>query len=1153
VRIPFVIDNRTHRLADVLNQVLAEHKDRSLDVASAYFNAGGFDLLKDGLYTLGSFRLLLGAEPGSGADLGLKPGPDAVKGLLKQDLADLPFDQKSLRLIEDLIGYLSRGSVAVRVHEKGFLHAKCYLFYADRPGANLLFDRFHPLLGIVGSSNFTRPGLTTNLELNLVHKVLFEKEELDDPDAADAAAWLTIPSLLQTLPSPETEDARSLEIRRALDERVSLEERQVLKSEVGARAIMDLERWFEERWGESRDFKQELIDILDASKFGRVEYSPYQVYLKALYEYFKDDLEAETPVSGRSAVDLAEFQDDAVKKARKILARYDGVMIADSVGLGKTWIGKKLLEDYAYHLRQKALVVCPASLRDMWTRELQEAKISTIIVSQEELGREEFEVESYGDADVVLIDESHNFRNQTARRYSKLETLLGLNNRKGKSGGRKKVILLTATPINNDLFDLYHQVRLITMNDRGYFAGCGIGDLYRYFLKARREARDGRGGVALFNLLEEVVIRRTRPFIRRAYPEAAIKGQTIRFPDRKLKTVHYNLEDAYQGIYERIVSGIERLKLAPYNLEAYKKAGVEVDEFEAGREQALVGIFKSRYLKRFESSIEAFRISVRRALAFLQTFESYLLDNKLMKSSDFHKALRHLEREDEEDDATPLSLADDIDASHEAKALIESLETVDTSKYSLRKIHQALQDDVAIFTEIWSRIKDITAERDAKLNRLKHLLTQELRGRKVLIFTYYKDTARYLYKHLGDPDNPAAQAFRRELGEAVIRRMDGGTGPKDRGRIIQRFSPKANGRPELAGTDREIDILISTDVLSEGQNLQDCGYLLNYDLHWNPTRMVQRAGRIDRIGTDFEVLWIYNMFPDEGLERLLGLVESLSRKIADIDQAGFLDASVLGETVHPQNFNTLRRIGAEDDQVLDEEEQFIELAGSEYLLQQVRNFMDARGRDSLEALPDGIHSGLLRPGAKGVFFYFQARPRQGGKTHFWKYFDLKDHQITDNRFVIANLIACKEDTPRVVEPEMFQQVFDLQEKVIEDILRSTENQKALELTPRKVDPVQQTVATAVQQYMNHPDLSRREALEAIRFLNQPLLRVQIIEVRRTYQAFQDNNDVKALLGAVKNLKERYAAESGQTRPKPSSPTIKRSDLRLICFDFISGG
>jgi len=396
MRIPYVIDNQTHRLADILNALLAEHKGRSLDVATAYFTVGGFELIKEGLETLGGFRLLLGAEPTSGEQIGLRPDPGNVKGLLRKDLEALPFDENTLRLVEDLIAYLRRGAVLIRLHDKGFLHAKCWLFYSDRPGQQMLFDRFRPILAIVGSSNFTVPGLTSHRELNLAHKVLLDPMEVEDRDAAHAVSWLT--------------DAKP-------SERITLENRQLLKSEVGARAIIDLERWYEAQWDDARDFKEDLIELLDASKFGGKEYTPYQVYMKALYEYFKDELAGEAPVPTRSAIELAEFQEDAVKKARRILSRYDGVMIADSVGLGKTWIGKKLLEDFAYHMRQKALIICPASLREIWEQELADATIPATVLSQEELGREEFDPVPWGDADVILIDESHNFRNRNAQRY----------------------------------------------------------------------------------------------------------------------------------------------------------------------------------------------------------------------------------------------------------------------------------------------------------------------------------------------------------------------------------------------------------------------------------------------------------------------------------------------------------------------------------------------------------------------------------------------------------------------------------------------------------------------------------------------------------------------------------------------------------------
>ena len=839
-------------------------------------------------------------------------------------------------------------------------------------------------------------------------------------------------------------------------------------------------------------------------------------------------------------------------------------MIADSVGLGKTWIGKKLLEDFAYHLRQKALVVCPASLRDMWERELGDAAISATVLSQEELGREEFDSTRCGDADVVLIDESHNFRNRTAQRYANMEYLLGANSGRGRDGGRKKVILLTATPINNDLFDLYNQLSLITRGDRSYFKACGIGDLYRYFVMARRDSRQGAGSFALFNLLEEIVIRRTRPFIRKAYSNAVLRKrepdgtwveQLVRFPERRLKTVNYNLEATYAGIYDAVVSGIDSLKLAPYNLESYKKAGVEIDEFEAGREQALVGIFKSRYLKRFESSIDAFRISIHRALAFLKTFEPYMLDGRILKSSDFHKALRFLAREDEEDDATPASMADEMDASEEARRILDGMLRIDPTIYDLRRLHDAVQHDMDVLSTIWQQVKDMGPEDDAKLVRLKELLSGELRGKKVLIFSYYRDTARYLYRHLGHPDNPDAVAFCQGIGGVTVRRMDSGAEPKERTRIIQGFAPKANGQLDWIATDREIDILISTDVLSEGQNLQDCGHLVNYDLHWNPTRMVQRAGRIDRIGTDFETLWIDNMFPDQGLERLLGLVESLSRKIADIDQAGFLDASVLGETVHPRDFNTLRRIRDEDGSVIEEEEQFTELASNEFLVQQLRALLDAGGREMLESLPEGIHSGLAKAGAKGMFFYFQGRATAGAKLHFWKYLDLKDQQIVDNRYINTNLITSDKDTPRIIDPEISSAVFDIQERVIEHILRSVEEQRALEVAPRSVDPIQQTLATVIQGYMNHPDVERRRAIEAIRFLSQPMLAVQVRELRQAYRDFQHKAKVNTLLATIDELRGKVGEPQVHQQSSGSGPVsqLSREDLRLICFDLITGG
>lgn len=1106
--IPYVIDNHSNRVADVLCEILAKHGSKSLDIATAYFNVQGFTLLQQGLQGLGSFRLLLGDEPHDGESVGLRP--QAASRLI-QELNTAPFDEATLRAVEDLIAFLRQDVVGVRTYQQGFLHAKGYIFYGDLPVGGA--DRFQPIAAIVGSSNFTGAGLTTNRELNLSHKTALTDEEM------------------ARIGPPPVAGREEMELRREL------------MSGVGTQAITELDRWFRKCWEGSRDFKEELINLLDESKFGQVEYTPYQVYMKALFEYFKDDLGTTEATPGKSAVELSEFQEDAVRKARRVLARYDGVLVGDSVGLGKTWIGKKLLEDYAYHLRQKALVICPASLRQMWTDELRDATIAGALLSQEELGQERFDTGSVGDADVILIDESHNFRNRTTRRYENLERIISANGGRGRDGSRKKLILLTATPINNTIFDLYNQLTLITGGDRNYFAGAGIGDLYRFFLNARHNVDDHETGVALFNLLEEVVIRRTRAFVRKTYPQAMIRGERIKWPERRLKTVRYNLESTYTGIYDKVVEAVEGLHLAPYQLETYKKAGVERDEFEQGREEALAGIFRSRYLKRFESSVDSFRITVRRALEFTKTFESYLLDGKLLDSSSFQKAMRYLAREDEDSENAPASRAVEMDASDEAREALEALDSLDTQHFDLRRLHEDLQHDVDSLAELWRLVGGITPEKDTKLQTLKQVLSKDLKGQKVIVFTYYRDTARYLYRELG---SDRGEDFRKLAGEPSIRRMDGSASSTERSRLIQAFAPQSNNRPDLVGSDNEVDILISTDVLSEGQNLQDCGVLVNYDLHWNPTRMIQRAGRIDRIGSRHPLLWMHNMFPEEGLERLLGLVESLSRKITDIDRTGFLDASVLGETVHPRNFNTLRRIMNEEGAVIEEQEQFAELASNEFLLQQLRGLLDTGAREMLEELPDGIHSGLARDGEKGMFFYFTAPgARNERRRHFWRYYDIDRDRVFDNRFLIANLIACSPDTPRVVGD---CDVFAIQDKVIDDILGSVREQQAVEAAPRILDPLQQTAITLLRGYLNSPSFKRAEVREAMQRLRLPMTHTAIRDLRRVYETVRWDQDIGPVIRHVMSMDA--AEPEGASPGSDSQPSLTREDLHLVCFDYI---
>ncbi|MFO7632741.1 MAG: helicase-related protein, partial [Caldilinea sp.] len=573
------------------------------------------------------------------------------------------------------------------------------------------------------------------------------------------------------------------------------------------------------------------------------------------------------------------------------------------------------------------------------------------------------------------------------------------------------------------------------------------------------------------------------------------------------------------------------------------------DEFELGRQQALVGIFKSRFLKRLESSIDAFRISVRRALEFAKTFDEYIQDDVVLDAASFRIAMQLLDQDSSDDDnGAPTSMARAIDDSAAARAVIEELPRLKASEYNRRLIHRDLTQDIDNLTAIWYSIDKLGFTEDDKLQALKTLLSGEVHRRKVIVFSYYKDTARYLYRALTGAES---ESWRKSIGNANIRRIDSDVAPSDRVRIVERFAPVANGRVEVQGTDDEIDILIATDVMSEGQNLQDCGYLINYDLHWNPTRMVQRAGRIDRLGSPHKVLTICNMFPEKELERLLGLVESLTKKIDVINQAGFLDASVLGEVVTPRDFNTLRRIADEDNTVIEEQESFLELASSEALLAELQRVLATEAQQWLTRLDDGIHSGLQRVKANGIFFYFTAPHRDGGRLHFWRYYDALHREIIDNRYQIMQLIACGPETPRYPPPYAELNVFDVQDMVIDSILKDFVQQQAISIVDKPVAEEQNIVANILREHASNPALDRSEIRELRKFLKQPLVGVSIQKLRTALKQYSADGDSGRLLETLRALQAAQGFVTDETLSVPHRITLTRADLHLVCYEYIS--
>lgn len=1018
--IPYIIDNRegSVTLADALNLLL--QRRIWADFATGYLSLSGYRMLRDGLYHLDDFRLLFGES---------RIGDEILR-----DLRSQRYSASSRALVEDLLQFLRQEGVQVKRYAGPFFHAKAYITDGT---------------AIVGSSNFTHNGLTSNTELNAVHK--------EQPIVEEFSAWYT-----RMWHAPESED-----------------------------------------------YKGTLIDLLERSQLGGYPYTPYEVYIKALYTYFKDDLDSTPDIDPlRSIVELTAFQNEAFQKAQRILRRYHGVMVADAVGLGKTFVGKKLLELYAYYQRLRALIICPAQLQTMWEREIDESRIPARIVSMERLGQADLDVSRFADVEVIMVDESHNFRNAGTNRYNNLAKIVG-------SGDPKRVILLTATPISNTLWDLYHQLALFTRNNDGYFRDVGIPSLRRYFREA--EAAGGAGGT-LFNLLEEVVIRRTRSFIQDNYPEATINGQPLRFPTRHLDTIEYSLSETYSGLFDQIIAIIEQLHLPAYNAEGYKQQQTRAERRQENANTALMGLLKTNLLKRFESSVEAFRISIHRLRSFEERFLREFEQGRLLQSG-AHRVLLQLE-----EDGDDLGL----------EQALERLQPVESAEYDLSRLRGDIQHDLATLDRVIALIEPITPVRDHKLEQFRAYL-HELVGQKVIIFSYYRDTARYVWGQLRA--DPKLSAMRGTC-------LSSDVAPRERQRIIERFAPHSSR--VSVDSAMEYDLLISTDVLSEGQNLQDAAHLINYDLHWNPTRMIQRAGRIDRLGSVHTTITISNIFPDQELEALLRLVERLQDRLRAINETISLDASVLGELIDERTFNTLRELAAGDDSSLKFWGQVSELAGNEMMRQQLLTYLREHGREMVDGLPDGIHSCLRRGQARGVFAYYRHKDR-----HFWRFWHTDGRYATDNRFEIHDLIRATPGEARDEEWLTTAEQEEALEAVAQAILTDVESRRGTALLGEQIDKVQRDVSTILKANWNKPDVDKPAAQAVYSVLRKPLPAPFVRQLRTLHVAYGSTGDFAALLDGLSAMVEAYALDqAAATALSPASETITREDLHLICWTMV---
>lgn len=877
--------------------------------------------------------------------------------------------------------------------------------------------------------------------------------------------------------------------------------------------------WFDKRWESAQDAKLELIKILEESKFG-LPLDPFTMYMKLLYEYYRpllDDLAREKGAT--SKIELTDFQSDAVKTALRIIKRFGGVIISDSTGLGKTHIGLALLRQLASVEGKKVLLIAPKQVIDsVWDDRLLEASIKTKNISLEITGTDSFDPTKYLEFDVVLVDESHNYRSASTNRHNNIMKVL--------AGGKKKeVILMTATPVNNSLMDLYNQLSLITAGDDAHFADLGIADLKAYFDRADKKQL-ANGVEDIVRLLDEVMIRRTRSFIKENYPDATLNGNKIKFPQRKLTKIEYSLTALFgEAVYKQVIETIDDLYMVPYRVDSYR---LTIDEEEKEEVEHRASLQKYGLLKRFESSIEAIRKSIDRLVTFYTTFSKSLDQGKVLDNKKFHQLLMEFEDLDEIDDdilaeaITRIELvpAKDLDVKRMQKELKEDLKLLLSLKESLGRMHVATDTKLRALTDVFVKDKIF-----------------ETGGKKVVIFTQFVDTAKYVYEYLQNSWGK----------EKRIRILTGNTKPDTRKQILLEFAPKANN-PDNVTVQKEADILVCSEVLSEGQNLQDCNYAINYDLPWNPMKIVQRVGRVDRLTTEHSFVTSAVFFPEKELDDELGLLPKLTRKIQKAAGTVGVESTILGEKESPKNFNAFERIKKEDATLLDDMERSTELLPLMTPFQIILSYLKKIGEKELKDIQYGKRSGKKSEESGLILAY---REKKNIETLHLLYYDYKrrrfDH-INDVSWIFRNA-KCSEEEPLTIPIEgfdLFRQLKAIDTDARQQILIAVNAPFEARKTVAIKRKYQKELYAILYEAFKTGKVSSNEVRPVYTVLSKNHVAWED-EFKHMYEKYQQDQNIRDLIVSLSKLFEEYKIKA---RESLAPKQVKPEDLVLVGCMFL---
>jgi superfamily II DNA or RNA helicase len=994
---PRIFDNIDNDLRDALTETL-QHAYRA-DFCVGYFNLRGWNAIDKQIEPWPGgegrcCRLLVGMQNLPHEELrrarSLAPVEDQLDNQaalrLKNRLAAEFREQLTIGApsnrdeagLRRLSKQLKAGKVVVKLFLAHPLHAKLYLLHREDP--------INPIVGYLGSSNLTQAGLSRQGELNV---------DVLDHDACSKLA-----------------------------------------------------DWFEKRWNDRWciDISKELAAIIDESWAREELIPPYHIYVKIAYHLSQEARAGLTEfrIPSDFGNDLLDFQTAAVKIAAHHLNKRGGVLIGDVVGLGKTLMATALARIFEDDQGLETLIICPRNLVPMWENYRDRYRLRARVLSISRAINELPDMRRYR---LLVIDESHNLRNREGRTYRAIHEYISEND--------CKCILLSATPYNKTYQDLSSQLRLFVPEEEDLgirpdrlLAEIGETEFIRRHqapLRSLAAFEQSEHADDWRELMRLYLVRRTRSFIQQNYaqtdPDDGRKFLTFAdrsrsyFPVRVPRTASFKIDEQYARLFaDDVVADINALELPRYGLGNYVAASPSVpstqtesqvldDLSRAGKR--LMGFCRTNLLKRMESSGHAFLLSLERHILrnfiFLHAIETGqplpigttdagMLDTQSY-DEDADAAISDMFEQQEEDapaePAPPEPLRTEADFRGRATQVYDSF----AARYRRRlrwlsphlfveDLYQHLLSDASSLRAILVRFGQWDPAQDAKLAALRQILVDAHPGEKVLVFTQFADTVQYLEE---------------QLKAGGVGRLAAVTGSSsDPTQLAWRFSPVANSKRAQVATDQELRVLISTDVLSEGQNLQDCAIVVNYDLPWAIIRLIQRAGRVDRIGQQARDILCYSFLPAEGIERLIRLRARVrtrldeNAEVVGTDEAFFEDEDT--RAVHDLYNERAGILDGDDDTEVD-------LASYAYQIWNNATDGNPALKQTIEEMPAVVHSSKANraasPQADGALVYL--RTAQDNDALVW--LNREGRSVTESQFDILRAAHCRPDTPALPRHE----------------------------------------------------------------------------------------------------------------------------------------